>query len=74
MSELSDNEETPQARWLNCWLIVEHETSSMNVLVVNLGGGEKTLAVFSFAEETELFLYHELSGSAKRHPVLKKAV
>ena len=44
-------------------MIVKHETSSMDALAVGLDGGEKALAVFSFAEEAELFLYHELSGT-----------
>ncbi len=63
MSELSGKEEAPRARWPNYWLLVEHETSSMDVLAIDLDSGEKALAVFSFAEEAELFLHHELSGT-----------
>ena len=37
----------------NYRLIVEHETSSMDVLAVDLDGGERTLAVFSFAEDAD---------------------
>ncbi len=39
MSELSGKEEASRARWPNYWLLVEHETSSMHVLAVDLNGG-----------------------------------
>jgi hypothetical protein len=39
------------------WLIVNHESGWMEVLVLRLAGGEKmVLPVFSFKEEAELFL------------------
>jgi hypothetical protein len=60
---LSDKEEAPQARWPNYWLLVKHETNSTDVLAIDLDGGKKTLALFSFAEEAELSLHHELSGT-----------
>lgn len=63
MGGLSDNGEAPRARWPSYWLIVEHETSNMEVLAVDLDGGGKALAIFSFEEEAELFLHHELSGT-----------
>lgn len=53
MRELSDKEEAPLARWPNYWMLSEHETSSMAVLAIDLDGGERTLAVFSFAEEAD---------------------
>lgn len=34
-------------------MLGEHETSSMDVLATDLDGGERTLAVFSFAEEAD---------------------
>jgi hypothetical protein len=40
MRELSNKEEAPRARWPNYWLLGEHETSSMEVLAVDLDGGE----------------------------------
>lgn len=64
MSELSGKEEASRARWPNYWLLVEHETSSMHVLAVDLKGGEKALG----APEGGL------SGPAKRDPMSKKAV
>jgi hypothetical protein len=60
---LSDKEEAPRARWPNYWLLVKHETNSTGVLAIDLDGREKALAVFSFAEEAELFLHHEPSGT-----------
>src|SRR5215210_2717052 len=38
------------------WLIVKHGVSGMDVLTVDLGGGAEALAVFSFEEETRMFL------------------
>ena len=60
---MSDKEEAPRARWPNYWLLVKHETNSTDVLAIDLDGGEKALALFSFAEEAELFFHHELSGT-----------
>ena len=40
MSELSVNEQAPRARQPNYWLLVEHETSSMDMLAVDLDGEE----------------------------------
>lgn len=34
-------------------MLGEHETSSMDVLATDLDGGERTLAVFNFAEEAD---------------------
>ena len=50
---MPDNEQAPRTHSPNYWLIVEHESSSMDVLTADLDGGERTLAVFSFAEEAD---------------------
>lgn len=60
---MSEDGEASQARRLRYWLIVEHEIDGKDMLAVDLSSGEKALAIFSFEEEAELFLYHELSGT-----------
>lgn len=60
---MSEDGKASQARQPKYWLIVKHEVGGVNVLVIDLPSGEKALAVFSFEEEAELFLHHELSGT-----------
>jgi hypothetical protein len=38
------------------WLIAKHGVSGMEVLTVDLGGSTEALAVFTFEEETRMFL------------------
>lgn len=38
---MSGKEEAPRARWPNYWLLVEHETSSVDVLAIDLDSGGK---------------------------------
>ena len=47
------------------WLIVKHGASGMDVLTVDLGGGAEALAVFSFEEETRMFLDLLLGASGE---------
>lgn len=60
---MSEGGEASQGRQPKYWLIVKREAGGMGVLAIDLSGGEKALAVFSFEEEAELFLHHELSGT-----------
>jgi hypothetical protein len=47
------------------WLIAKHGVSGMDVLTVNLGGSEVALAVFTFEEETRMFLDLRLGASGE---------
>ena len=47
------------------WLIVKHGVSGMDVLTVDLGGSAEALAVFTFEEETWLFLDLWLGSSGE---------
>lgn len=44
------------ARRRRFWLLAKHERGRLEVLAAELSGGERSLPVFSFAEEAELFL------------------
>jgi hypothetical protein len=45
---------TKARRWH--WLIVKDRTSGMDMLTIDLGSGEESLAVFGFEEEAQMFL------------------
>ncbi len=45
------------------WLITKHITSRMDIFTANLCGDSKTLVVFSFKEEAEMFLDLQLATS-----------
>jgi hypothetical protein len=51
-----------RARSRSWWLIVDRESGFVEVLALRLAGGEEVLAVFSFEEEAELFLWLGAGG------------
>ena len=44
------------------WLITKHGVGGMDALTVDLGGGKEALAVFTFEEETRMFLDFRLGA------------
>ncbi len=47
------------------WLIVKHGVSGMDVLTIHLGGSTEALAVFTFEEETRMFLDFRFGASGE---------
>ena len=47
------------------WLIAKHGVSGMDVLTVDLGGSTEALAVFTFEEETRMFLDFRFGASGE---------
>lgn len=60
---VSGNEKALNVRRPRYWLIVQQRTSRIDVFTLDLAGGGKAFAVFSFEEEAGLFLHCELSGT-----------
>ena len=63
---VSENGEASRACRPRYWLIVDPVPGGLDVLTIDLAGGEKALAVFSFQEEAELFLRCEPPGTGWR--------
>ncbi len=56
------------------WLITKHITSRMDIFTANLCGDSKTLVVFSFEEEAEMFLDLRLAASKDGWKVRRTSV
>ena len=50
----------------SCWLIAKNENRRIAMSAVRLPGGVEVLAVFGYEEETELFLWLEVSSRGWR--------
>ena len=47
------------------WLIAKHGVSGLDVLTIHLGGSTEALAVFTFEEETRMFLDFRFGASGE---------